>query len=261
MMNDFYRRGLVVLVLLLGCAVSVFAQPAVFQEEADEAAVEVIRKHGLENSQVMELLGWLTDVYGPRLTGSPMHGDASNWALQTFEAWGLENAHLEAWGPFGRGWTLNAFRLHTRGAIDFPVHAYPKAWSPAVGPATADVVIFDAETDEEFAAFEGTLGGKIVMMEPPRVVEEPFEGYASRRDAENLLGLANWAGNAPRNVQSGPNQQRRRALHQRRVEMLAREKPLAILDRSYKGDYGTIFVSSVSVPAPQGTPWFERPSG
>jgi len=259
MLKYAYRQGLVILLLLMGCAVPVFAQQV--PEEVDEAAVEAIRKHGLEHSQVMELLGWLTDVYGPRLTGSSRLLDASNWAIRTFEEWGLENAHLEEWGPFGRGWTLDAFRMHARGAIDFPVHAYPKAWSPAVGPVTADVVIFAPETDEEFAAFEGTLAGKIVMMEPPREVEEPFEGYARRRDAENLLGLANWAGAAPRNVQPDPEQQHRRALHQRRVEMLATEKPLAILDRSYKGDYGTIFVSSVSVPAPQGTPWLDRPTG
>ena len=51
----------------------------------------------------METAAQLTDVHGPRLTGSPQYKKAADWARQQLESWGLANAHLESW-PFGRGW-------------------------------------------------------------------------------------------------------------------------------------------------------------
>src|SRR5881392_1228780 len=65
-----------------------------------------IRDEGLNRSEVMKTLSYLTDVIGPRLTGSPNMKRANEWTRDTMARWGLENAHLEAWGPFGRGWTL-----------------------------------------------------------------------------------------------------------------------------------------------------------
>ncbi len=261
MFNRYAYRSLILVLLLFVGLAPAFAQQAARPEPVDEAAVEVIRKHGLEQSQVMETMSWLTDVYGPRLTGSRGLDEASQWILSRFEAWDLAKAHLEPWGPFGRGWTLEGFSMNARGAATFPVHAYPKAWSPSASGA-AEVIIFDAETDEDFARFAGKLAGSIVMMEPPREVEEPFDPYARRRSDAELLEQANWSGNEARpNRQPDADQMRQRQIAQRRMQMLADEQPLAILDRSYKGDYGTIFVSSVSVPAPEGASWFDRPSG
>ena len=53
--------------------------------------IEVIRKHGLEQSQVMDIASWITDVYGPRLTGSPMLDKATDWAVKTLKSWGMKN--------------------------------------------------------------------------------------------------------------------------------------------------------------------------
>ena len=116
-------------------------------ELVDMDAVAAIRAEGLENSHMQQLAHHLTDVIGPRLTGSPMLMEASEWILSRLEEWGMENGRLEAWGPFGRGWTLESFSMHARGTVNFPVHAYPKAWSPDLGPTTAEVVIFDAAHD------------------------------------------------------------------------------------------------------------------
>src|SRR5690349_10728558 len=65
-----------------------------------------IRDEGLNHSHVMEILEYLTDVIGPRLTGSPNLKRANDWTRDQFLSWGMTNAHLEAWGPFGRGWSL-----------------------------------------------------------------------------------------------------------------------------------------------------------
>ncbi|HEY7184266.1 MAG TPA: peptidase M28, partial [Blastocatellia bacterium] len=56
-----------------------------------------IRKEGAENSQIMRTMHFLTDVYGPRLTGSPNHKAAAEWAIKQMASWGFDNAHLETW--------------------------------------------------------------------------------------------------------------------------------------------------------------------
>ena len=248
--------------LSLMLALLLAATPALAQEQIDEEAVASIRKHGLEQSQVMETLSWITDVYGPRLTGSPGLDAASQWAKGALEKLGMKNAHLEPWGPFGLGWTLNSFSLQASSEkASFPVYAYPKAWSPGTdGPVSAEVVIFAPETEDDFAMYKGLLAGKIVMLEAPRPVEEPFAPMATRRSPEDLLNLANWSGADER--PSGVNRDRMQEyrLQQMRTQFVYDEKPAAIIDRSYKGDYGTIFVSGASVPSPPGTSWFDAPS-
>src|SRR5213595_1500323 len=63
-----------------------------------------IRKEGMENSKIMHTLHILTDLYGPRLTGSPNHVSAAKWIARELTDWGFVNAHLEPW-EFGHpGW-------------------------------------------------------------------------------------------------------------------------------------------------------------
>src|SRR5512135_2662892 len=73
--------------------------PALADEKLDWAAVGRIREEGFRHSQLMETAGQLTDVLGPRLTGSPEYKRAAEWARRQLESWGLANAHLESW-PF-----------------------------------------------------------------------------------------------------------------------------------------------------------------
>src|SRR5437763_973178 len=89
-----------------------------------------IREEGLKHSQVMQTLSYLTDVIGPRLTGSPNLKRANEWTRDKLTLWGLTNAHLEAWGPFGRGWSLKRFSAQVIEPQTIPLIAAPKAWSP-----------------------------------------------------------------------------------------------------------------------------------
>ena len=68
--------------------------------------MQQIRREGLERSQVVRAFDQFVTVAGPRLTGSPAHQAAAEWARETLASWGLSNAHLEPW-PFGRGWVLD----------------------------------------------------------------------------------------------------------------------------------------------------------
>src|SRR5947209_15269898 len=91
-----------------------------------------IKDEGMNRSQVMQTLSYLSDVIGPRLTASPNAKRANEWTRDKLTSWGLQNAHLEAWGPFGRGWTLRHFSAQIVEPQDIPLIAYPKAWSPGI---------------------------------------------------------------------------------------------------------------------------------
>jgi len=151
-----------------------------------------IRQEGLEHSQVMDTLKYLTDVIGPRLTGSPNLNRANEWTREKLSGWGLTNAHLEAWGPFGRGWSLKRFSAQVIEPQTIPLIGFPKAWSPGLEePLSAKVVWLDAKNDSEVQKYQGKLKGAIVLNGPPRELKAHFEPLATRLADTNLLRLAN----------------------------------------------------------------------
>ncbi|HEX8190104.1 MAG TPA: hypothetical protein VF586_17235, partial [Pyrinomonadaceae bacterium] len=135
------------------------AQPTRPQPTPDpNDPVQRIRDEGLNRSQVMQILNHLTNVIGPRLTGSPGMRRANEWTRDRMASWGLANARLEPWGPFGRGWVLRRFSADAVEPQAFPLNAYPKAWSPATaGPLAAEVVYVDAKDEQGLQKFKGRL--------------------------------------------------------------------------------------------------------
>ena len=91
--------------LLLFCFVfqSLTFAPA---QRIDATIHDRIRKEATDNSQIMRTLHFLTDVYGPRLTGSPNHRAAAEWAVKQMKDWGFDNAQLEAWDFGHPGWLI-----------------------------------------------------------------------------------------------------------------------------------------------------------
>jgi carboxypeptidase Q len=71
----------------------------------DPSVISKFQDEESQRSHIMEVMGYLTDVYGPRLTNSPNIREAGEYAVKTLSAWGLANVHEEMWGPFGRGWS------------------------------------------------------------------------------------------------------------------------------------------------------------
>src|SRR2546428_6547101 len=135
-------------------AVAVLAIGALPTDEPiDLGMVTRIRNEGFSNSKVMDTLAYLTDVIGPRLTGSPQMKRANEWTRQQLESWGLANAHLESWGPFGRGWTLEHVSVHMVAPDTAPLLAIPRAWTPATagvvrGPAVKPKLESEADFDK-----------------------------------------------------------------------------------------------------------------
>src|ERR1051325_1582043 len=153
--------------------------------------IERIKDEGMNRSQVMQTLSYLSDVIGPRLTASPGMKRANEWTREQLLKFGLQNAHLEPWGPFGRGWSLKRFSAQITEPLDIPLIAYPKAWSPGLsGTLTAPIVYVDAKDLTELQQFKGKLKGAIVLTSAMREVKAHFEAPGTRLDEKNLLALA-----------------------------------------------------------------------
>ena len=82
------------------------------QERVDHDMFWKIRQEGTQNSQILQTLHVLTDVYGPRLTGSPNAKAAGEWAVERMQAWGLRNGRLEPWDFNRVGWVNERLTAH-----------------------------------------------------------------------------------------------------------------------------------------------------
>ena len=131
------RRVLTLPVVCLLLLVPAAAQPLASSETIDYDAIYKIKDEGFQRSQVMETVSYLTDVYGPRLTGSPNIKQAADWAVTKLREWGASNPRLENWGTFGRGWVNERFSAQVLTPTPWPIIGIPKAWTPGIaGPVT-----------------------------------------------------------------------------------------------------------------------------
>lgn len=165
MRNRGFRSALVV-VAVTGAAV---AAPLAGQEPVDSGVIARIRDEGLNHSRVLELFNHLTNVIGPRLTGSPAFKEAADWASARLSSYGLTNVHLESW-PFGRGWALERFTLEMVAPRYFPLIGYPEAWTPSTaGEITGTpVYIGDFADADAVRAHAAELRGAIVLATRPQ---------------------------------------------------------------------------------------------
>jgi carboxypeptidase Q len=140
-------------------------------EKLDYAMIAKIREEGFNRSEVMEHVSWLSDVYGPRLTGSPTIKQASAWAQKKFAEWGLANIHEEEF-PFGQGWSLLRFSAHMIEPQVQPLIGYPQSWTPGTpGPVTAEVVYAPIQSAADLEKYRGKLRGRIVLTQTAREVK------------------------------------------------------------------------------------------
>ena len=138
------------------------------QEKVDLYTVNRIKAEEFQNSKVMENAFYLSDVYGPRLTGSPGLKAAAEWAVRRMTEWGLANPGLEKWGPFGRGWTCVHFSGSLKEPQYAPLNAFARPWTPGTeGPVSGEPVLAPLKTDADLEKFKGKLKGKIVLLEDP----------------------------------------------------------------------------------------------
>jgi hypothetical protein len=270
MLRRYTAVGLLVVFVFLPCATLAQQQTPTSQTAATtnpNDPIARIKEEGMKRSQVMTTLSYLTDVIGPRLTNSPGMKRANEWTRDQLTKWGLQNAHLEPWGPFGRGWTLKRFSAEVISPVAIPLIAYPKAWSPGTnGEVIGNVLYVNAKDETQLQSLKGRLKGAIVLNGAPREVKANFEAPGTRRDEKNLLNLADAPeprGGNQRRFQATPEQRAAQQFNSRKTQFFQDEGAAVIVDPSFRGDGGTLFVASASVPQPaqtqgRGTPAYSK---
>ena len=186
------RRLFIASLLALVACISALV---VAEERPDQAAFWKIRQEGTNNSQVMRTLHMLTDVYGPRLTGSPNLKAAGEWAIQQMQSWGMKNGRLEPWDFGHPGWTNERLAAYIVSPVKDTLVAEVLAWTPG----TKGVVRGDAlqitlprqPTKEELATYLDSLKesvkGKIVLVNAPVKVPVTFNPVPLRREDGDVV--------------------------------------------------------------------------
>ena len=265
MLRRRFSGALLLAALLLPTAT--FAQTAASPAKIYTASPEVIAKirdEGMNKSQIMDTLSYLTDVIGPRLTNSPGMKRANEWTRDTMAIWGMQNAKLVPFGPWGRGWSLKSYQAIIVEPQTIALIGYPKAWSTSTkGTVTADLVHFMPKDEAEMAQFKGKLAGKIVLVSDIREQKADFDGMGTRRSEEDLKKMADWTPQPAGQNAGGPGgpggNQNFRAMQEfnaKRWNFLLSEGVAVVVDSSSKGSGGTVFVSGAAavpnMPVAQG---------
>jgi hypothetical protein len=190
------RRLLPACVVAFVTAVSALA---IAEERPDEAVFWKIRQEGTTNSQILRTLHMLTDVHGPRLTGSPNLRAAGDWAIEQMHAWGLKNGHLEPWNFGYPGWTNERLTAHIVSPVKDTLVAEVLAWTPGtrgvVKAAAVQVTLPRQPTREELAAYldgqKEAVKGKIVLVNAPARVPVTFSRAPLRREDSDVIAQMN----------------------------------------------------------------------
>jgi len=154
--------------IAIGLAAAVVAAPLYAQEPVDLTTTRRIREEGLDRSQALALYRTLTDDIGQRLTGSPSHLRAAEWARDRFLDWGLSEPRLEPF-EFGRGWELEKLSVEMVAPRYMPLTAYAEAWTPSVdGVLSGRVVYVGDKSADEIRAMAPRLRGAIVLTHLPQ---------------------------------------------------------------------------------------------
>ena len=186
------------------------------QAPTDQGVLWKIRQEGTTNSKILQTLHVLTDVYGPRLTGSPNLKAAGEWAITQLHAWGLKQGRLEPW-DFGLvGWTNERLTAHIVSPVQDALVAEVLAWTPGtngvVRAQALQITLPQRPTREVLAAhleqLKEAVKGKMVLVGVPRQVLVTFNPLALRRDDAGVVAQLNAAPAGPRQPRPQPREPR-----------------------------------------------------
>ena len=216
-------------------ALATLAATAAAQSPIDLGTISRIKEEALTRSRVMEHVGWMSDVYGPRVTGTPNLQRASDWAMKQFTEWGLANVHQERFA-FGQGWRVERFSAHIIAPEPQPIIGYPRTFSPSTkGPISGDVVRVDIRGDADFAKYKGTLKDKIVLPQPARRVRMLEDRVVLRMNEDDISEALSTPIPAPAASPSAPATAGP-SLNERIAQFFVAEGVAAVLERGSDSD-------------------------
>lgn len=233
------------------------AFPLAAAEPVDLQMVGRIRNEGFRNSNVMEIARNLTDRLGPRLTGSPQLRNANEWTREKFAEWGLKNAHLEEWEPFGRSWSYDFATTFMTAPTFAQFYAIPKAWTPSTeGEVRGKAIRLKLETTEDLEKQKGKLAGRILLLGEPIELKVQEKAPLKRYDEQGLEDVSQYRIPPVRRPGGGEEYMKRRAFSRALAQFLMDEKVAAVFEPGKGGDGGTFDVGGTSwrIEDPVGVP-------
>ncbi|HEV8266161.1 MAG TPA: M20/M25/M40 family metallo-hydrolase [Gemmatimonadales bacterium] len=240
-------RSLIAVTLALLGAAAAPAAAQIVQERVDLSVVQRIRDEGLNRSQIPELASYLTDVIGPRLTGSTNMRKANDWAAEQFRAWGLANVRVEPWGRFGRGWERVSFSARILEPFVQPIQGSPLAWSGSTrGTVTGPVVYLAVGDTTDLAKYRGKLRGALVMRDTPVVVLPEFDPTPLRTPLDRLFDTTRQQPGTPPTAEQQARAQAQQALNRKVYEFAKAQGAAAWLNYSSR---------QYAIIRPQGGPY------
>jgi carboxypeptidase Q len=225
--------------------ISSFA-PVRSQEKVDLETIGRIRYEGFRDSKVMDFASGLMDSIGERLTGSPNMKRANEWTRDQLTGMGLSNAHLEPWGPFGRGWSNQYVNVRMTSPDVVTLLAYPKAWTPGTnGVVQGKCIRATIDDKKDFDKYKGKLMGMIVILgadaEVKPIAEAPYKRYSD----DDLAKLADYQVPPDHPPFRFADFIKRQQFIKDLNQFFADEKVLAVIDHSRQtSGGGTVFVQS-----------------
>ncbi len=214
------------------------------EEKIHYDVITAIRYEGFRNSKIMELASGLMDGIGPRLTGSPNMKRANEWTRDKLTEFGLSNAHLEPWSPFGRGWSNEYVNARMVTPDVAPLLAYAKAWTPGTnGEVRAEVVRVVIRGPEDIARYKGKLAGKIALIGDEADVKPSVDPLSTRYNDKQLEDIGQYQVPGDRPPQQAREFARRARAQRELLKFFEDEKVVALIDHS-RGALGggTVFV-------------------
>jgi hypothetical protein len=154
-----------------------FCRAGFAAEVVDHEVIAAIKEEGIQHSQAMETLSYLTDIHGPRFAGTPGYFGAAEWARQQLNDWGLD-AHLEAYPVDYLGWGILSHSVEMTSPRYMRLSAVPAPWASSTAEVSGELIQLQFDDLEALKKYEGQLNGKILIL--PAEVEAGYEddGYA-----------------------------------------------------------------------------------
>ena len=160
-------------------------------QEVDASIMQKIREEGLKKSKVMEIAFNLTDKNGARLTNSEGYARAAEYAKATLTEWGVQNARVEPWGEFGKGWDLQKMYVSMTAPYYKPLLAWPKTWTEGTkGLKKGGLIVVDAKDSATVMGYKGQLKGKLIIIDQNNAYKQSFKADAIRFSEEDLAKMA-----------------------------------------------------------------------
>jgi len=165
------------------------AAPVRAQSTVDTAGTGALIVEALERSEVMENLRYLSDVIGPRLSGSPAMRRANEWTAERFRGYGL-TASLEAF-DFGVTWERGPLSLRLTAPFDRAMTGHSWGWTAGTGGKTrkGPVVLVDLSTRDSFAVYRHRVRGAWVLPRPSTPLWNPDAPPPSPEDSQRIAAI------------------------------------------------------------------------